>query len=83
MVELASTVTTTTEGVAVVVALALPLPLPLLELEVEGVEEVAEGVFSEEYPAGKVDTFGIVVEPVADEAAPGRAANPTAGGLNR
>lgn len=81
VVELASTVTTTTEGVAVVVALALPLPL--LELEVEGVEVVAEGVFSEEYPAGKVDTFGMVVEPVADEAAPGRAANPTAGGLNR
>ena len=74
---LASTVTTTTEGVAVVVA------LPLLLLDVEGVEDVGEGVLLDEYPAGRVETLGIVVDPVADEAAPGKAANPTAGGLYR
>lgn len=74
---LASTVTTTTEGVAVVVA------LPLLLVDVEGVEEVGEGVLFDEYPAGNVETFGMVVDPVAEEAAPGKAANPTAGGLYR
>jgi hypothetical protein len=73
----ASTVTTTTLGVAVVVA------LPLLEVDVEGVEEVGEGVLLDEYPAGNVDTFGIVVEPVADDTDPGNAAKPTAGGLKR
>lgn len=61
-----------------------PDPDPLAE-EVDGEEDVAEGVGpSEVYPGGKVDTFGMVVEPVADAAAaPANAANPTAGGSNR
>lgn len=85
--------TVTTSGVAIELELVLvldplddreALPEPDLEVEVDGVEDVGEGVApSEVYPGGKVDTFGIVVEPVDVVAAPASAANPTAGGSNR
>lgn len=81
----ATTVTTT--GVAVDAELEIlldPEPEDNLEVDVEGVEEVGEGVApSDVYPAGNVDTFGMVVDPVADVAEPANAANPTAGGSNR
>jgi hypothetical protein len=77
--------TVTTSGVAIELERVLLLDRDPLAEDVESDEDVGDGVApSDVKPAGKVDTFGIVVDPVTDAAAaPANAANPTAGGSNR